>query len=238
MQIHHLQHLARAASGITNEDFVIFGGLASIIRTLANPSPSLEERLEAFDIAQILVSDNIDPEASNQLLLDCLGPESAFYARYGYGLQPCISWQSRLPTNWTKRLLMLNLPLRHGPQIAVISPTDLVLSNMLNGVEPLVNLELVQSGAVEVDELRNRLENWTGLSSRERFEINIQIQSIALTVTAAEGRPAKLPAIPPFSGAAIPHPTESVEPSETGNIVSIVRARKKANAEKALRHSA
>jgi hypothetical protein len=160
MEPHHLQHLARVAAAITDGPQVVFGGLAAILRVVSKPSPALITRFAQLEAADVLVFDNESPQASVALLEQTVGEGSPFHHRYGYCLRPHLSWVPDLATNWHKHLIYVNANLRHGPMVMGLSPVDVVLSNLAANVDPLINMELVLCGAVDVEDLYSRAEAW------------------------------------------------------------------------------
>lgn len=172
MEPHHLQHLARVAAAITDGPQVVFAGLAAILRVVSKPSPALIARFAQLESAEVLVFDNDSPQASVELLEQTVGVDSPFHHRYGYCLRPHLSWVPELATNWHKHLIYVNANLRHGPMVMGLSPVDVVLSNLATNTDPLINMELVLCGAVDVEDLYSRAEGWalTGAKRQAVFD--------------------------------------------------------------------
>lgn len=181
MEPHHLQHLARVAAAITDGPQVVFAGLAAILRVVSKPSPSLIARFAQLESADVLVFDNDSPQASVALLEQTVGANSAFHHRYGYCLKPHLSWEPDLATNWHKHLIYVNANLRHGPMVMGLSPVDVVLSNLAADVDPLINMELVLCGAVDVEDLYSRAQAWT-LPAAQRQSVFDRLSSLTESV--------------------------------------------------------
>ena len=220
MQLNHLHHLARATAGIANASQFILSGTASLLMPLGESSEPLKQEFDELDIAQVIVADNIDPEGTVKLLNSMLGRKSSFYRHFGYGIEAVLSWDKRLPTNWVRRIVSLNTSLRYTPSMLAISPTDLVLGNMIQNTQKALNMELVRSNIVEIRELRQRTENWKDLSAQERMSIYTQTQELEELSQPEEAKSTFLPFIEPFN-------TEAYTASEEndGKILSFKRAR-------------
>ena len=220
MQLHHLQHLARAASGLTISQQIIISGSAALFLHFDQSSEMLTDRFEQIDIAQIIVTDNDDPEAKVRLLEATLGRESAFYKQYGYGIEPILSWDAILPSAWVRRLFAVNQNLRHNPSILTVSPTDVILGDMIQSPIKSISLELVKNGLVETREMRQRTSNWTNLTASDRMSIYSQIQELDELAREQDEKSVFLPFIEPFNTT-----TYSSSGSENSKILPFHRPR-------------
>jgi hypothetical protein len=93
-----LEHIIRAASGITNQKEIVIIGSQSILGKFPNAAPQLLASMEAdvFPLNQPQLSDQID---------GAIGERSMFHQTFGYYAHGVAENTAILPRNWKARLI-------------------------------------------------------------------------------------------------------------------------------------
>lgn len=206
MELHYLDHVARAAAALINSSQVTFAGMASLMRTVRAPSSVLGARLEQTDRIDLLIYENHDPEGCIDLLNETMGEHSSFHHKYGYYLWAQASWEAILPTGWVDRLEYLNYPLARAPHMLAVAPCDTMLANLATTPDPILNMDLMLGGVTTAEKLLKILDQWE-LPEDKRAAIRSQIRNAAYTLKQIDED-----ATPNVERAALPLPAGNVVP--------------------------
>lgn len=153
MRRHELEHIIRAAAGVTNRyEFIIIGS-QSILGALPNAPPECLISMEA----------DIYPQGAEELsdLIDgALGEGSRFHETYGYYAQGVDSRTAVLPKGWEKRLVRVQSQETQGFAGFCLDPVDLFMAKCAANREKdrRFNLALLRGGCIEAGDALARVE--------------------------------------------------------------------------------
>lgn len=146
MQKENLEHLIRAAAGITNEyEFVVIGS-QSILGSVDAPPPECLVSAEADIYA-------LNAEHLSDLIDGSIGEGSMFHDAYDYYAQGVDSSTAVLPEGWFDRLVRLQSKNTNDRVAYCLDPTDLFLSKCVANREKdkIFNAALLRDGVVKAD---------------------------------------------------------------------------------------
>jgi hypothetical protein len=123
-----LEHIIRAASGITNQKEIVIIGSQSILGKFPNAAPQLLASMEAdvFPLNQPQLSDQID---------GAIGERSMFHQTFGYYAHGVAENTAILPRNWKARLITVQNQNTGGGAGLCLEPHDLAASKLAAGRE-------------------------------------------------------------------------------------------------------
>lgn len=149
MRLHELEHVLRAAKGITNEiEFVVIGSQAILARF---PDPP---KLLAYSV-EVDVYPLHAPEKSD-LIDGAIGELSVFHETFGYYAHGVAPETATLPVSWRKRAVRLETPLMEGAIAHCLHPLDVAYSKLAAGrekdvafIREMIRCEIIKGGALE-----------------------------------------------------------------------------------------
>lgn len=128
MKKNELEHILRAAGGISECREIIVLGSQAILGSFPNAPVELLVSLEA-DVYPL-----DDPDKAN-LIDGCIGELSPFHQTFGYYAHGVGPETAMLPDNWRKRLVRLENNDTAGIVGLCLSPEDLAVAKLLAGRE-------------------------------------------------------------------------------------------------------
>jgi hypothetical protein len=157
-----LEHILRAAAGITGADRFVVIGSQSILGQFADPPAELLVSIEA-DIFSLRADDDAD------LIDGSIGEASPFHQTFGYYAHGVGEDTAVLPPGWKERLVPLATPFTGGATGLCLEIHDLIVSKLVAGREK--DLQFIacvfRHGLANADTARQRLSRTT-LDSRVR----------------------------------------------------------------------
>lgn len=153
MKRENLEHILRAAAGITNEDEFMIIGSQSILGAVPNPSKKLMESNEA-DIYPLN-----HPELAD-LIDGAIGEGSAFHDTFTYYAQGVGPETAILPDGWQQRLVIIQNENTRLSKGLCLEPNDLAASKLVAGREkdwPFVK-EMIVQDVVQISTLLERVK--------------------------------------------------------------------------------
>ena len=149
MRRHELEHVLRAAKGITNEvEFVVIGSQA-ILAQIPDPPRSLtySNEVDFYPLHAPEKSDLID---------GVIGELSRFHETYGYYAHGVAPETATLPLKWRERAVTLETPLMEGAIGYCLHPVDVAYSKLAAGrekdfdfIREMIRCELIKGGTLE-----------------------------------------------------------------------------------------
>ena len=171
MERPQLEHLIRAAAGITGaKQFVVIGSQA-VLGQFPNAPAELLISIEA-DLFTFR-----DP-ADSDLIDGSIGEASPFHRAFGYYAHGIGPETATLPDGWQERLVPVNNENTGGGTGLCLEVHDLAISKLVAGREKDMNfiVALLRHGMVEPEVLRARLEQTpVDAASRERSLRRLQM---------------------------------------------------------------
>jgi len=128
MQRQNLEHILRAASGITGTDRFIVIGSQAILGQFPNPP---QEFLNSFE-ADLFTLRTPDDAA---LIDGSIGEESPFHRTFGYYAHGVGENTAVLPAGWKDRLISISTPATGGAIGLCLEVHDLAISKLIAGRE-------------------------------------------------------------------------------------------------------
>lgn len=126
MRLHELEHVLRAARGITNERESMVIGSQAILGKFPNPPKFLTYSNEV-DVYPLHAPEKAD------LIDGSIGELSTFHETYGYYAHGVAPETATLPLNWRKRSVRLETPLMDDAIGHCLHPQDVVYSKLAAG---------------------------------------------------------------------------------------------------------
>lgn len=153
MKKEDLEHIIRAATGVTNQYEVIIVGSQSILGSVEEPP---EECLESKE-ADIIIPGN---EKLSDLIDGSIGEGSPFESSFGYYAQGVDSNTCTLPEGWRNRLVRLQSQNTNGKIGFCLEVTDLFLAKCVANREKDrdFNLALLRHGIVDAKVAMSRVD--------------------------------------------------------------------------------
>jgi len=123
-----LEHIIRAASGITNEADIVVVGSQSILAQFPNAPPDLLVSMEAdvFPLHRPGLSIQVD---------GAIGERSIFHETFGYYAHGVDETTAILPAGWNQRLVPIRNPNTSGATGWCLDVHDLAASKLVAGRE-------------------------------------------------------------------------------------------------------
>ncbi len=174
MDVEQLKHIARAASGVTDETvFIVVGSQAALIQHPALPARMAQSpELDIFP--------KFKP-ALAELIEGAIGRDSVFHETFGYYADGVGPETSRLPSDWEKRAVSMTGSVSDR-QITVIAPeiNDLAASKLLAGREKDLEwlLDGVANGLVDLGKVKTLIGK-TNASAPEAVLAKERIRRLA-----------------------------------------------------------
>jgi hypothetical protein len=152
VQRQHLEHILRAAAGITGSDRFVIIGSQAILGQFANPPSELLVSIEA-DIFSLRSADDTD------LIDGSIGEASPFHETFGYYAHGVGEETAVLPEGWKNRLIAISTPSTGGATGLCLEVHDLAVSKLVAGREKdiLFIRSLFRHGLASLGTLRERL---------------------------------------------------------------------------------
>jgi len=149
MRRHELEHVLRAAKGITNElEFVVIGSQAILAR-ISDPPRSLTYSNEA-DVYPLHAPEKAD------MIDGTIGELSQFHETFGYYAHGVAPETATLAINWQERAVTLETPSMKGARGHCLHPLDVAYSKLAAGrekvfafVSELIRCDLIKGGTLE-----------------------------------------------------------------------------------------
>jgi hypothetical protein len=173
MQRPQLEHIIRAAAGITGADRFVIIGSQAVLGQFANPPAELLMSIEA-DIFSLRSPDDAD------LLEGSIGEGSPFHQTFGYYAHGVAEDTAILPEGWKARLVPLHNQNTGGGTGLCLEIHDLAVSKLVAGREKdldyvggLLRYRLAEPGVI-----RERLKQ-TVISSERRELSYARLQKLS-----------------------------------------------------------
>lgn len=128
MQRHELEHILRAAAGITGADRFVVIGSQAILGQFLDPPQELLISIEA-DLFTFRTMDDAN------LIDGSIGEESPFHRTFGYYAHGVGANTAILPTGWKDRLIPFSTPSTAGAIGLCLEVHDLAISKLVAGRE-------------------------------------------------------------------------------------------------------
>ncbi|HWB53597.1 MAG TPA: DUF6036 family nucleotidyltransferase [Tepidisphaeraceae bacterium] len=170
MKRQQLEHILRAASGITGaEQFVVIGSQA-ILGQFKSPPDDLLVSIEA-DIFSLRSSEDAD------LIDGSIGEASPFHQAFGYYAHGVGEETAILPAGWKDRLIPLSGPATGGAVGLCLEVHDLAVSKLVAGREKDMEFlaGLLRHHLVDLQIIRQRLAQ-TAVDPRLLTACNARLQ--------------------------------------------------------------
>jgi len=126
MNRQELEHIVRAAAGITGETEFIVIGSQSILGKFPDAPRTLRQSMEA----------DIYPKARpelTELISGCLGEYSPFHSTFTYYAEGVAPDTAKLPVGWEDRLVRFSNENTHGAVAYCLDPVDLAYAKLAAG---------------------------------------------------------------------------------------------------------
>lgn len=123
-----LEHIVRAAAGITGQKEFIIVGSQSILGQFPDAPRSLRQSMEL----DIYPKDQ--PELAN-LITGCLGQYSTFHETFKYYADGVDATTAKLPAGWEDRLVRISNENTNGATACCLAPVDLAFAKLAAGRE-------------------------------------------------------------------------------------------------------
>jgi len=170
MKRHQLEHLLRAAGGISEQDRIIVIGSQSILGALEDAPEPLLMSMEA----DFIFPDRIDVA---DLIDGTIGEGSIFHETHGYYAQGVDLTTAKLPSGWEDRLIEVKSSNTRGVSGLCLSPADLIASKYAAGRDK--DFEYIRQafryGIVSEEEVIERIQGLP-LSAEEIEVLKVKIR--------------------------------------------------------------
>jgi hypothetical protein len=172
MKRQQLEHILRAACGITGADRFVVIGSQAILGQFADPPAELLISIEA-DLFSLR-----DPEDAN-LIDGSIGEASPFHQTFGYYAHGVGEETAILPSGWKDRLIPLVGPSTGGASGLCLEVHDLAVSKLVAGREKDIQFiaGLLRHRLAELQTIRGRLSQ-TVLDERLREACQARLQIV------------------------------------------------------------
>lgn len=172
MRASHREHLLDAVCSTLKLTQIVVGGIdAFSAQKKISRSPYLMSRIEAHTTLNVIFYNTHDPYGCAELMSDMFGPYSKFERKFGYCLNPTVSFDALLPTGWTQRITSAYGAFsKSGHQTFCIDAHDVALSNMIFAPDPLMDMALALQCDLLVSRLHERLELWADRLTHDQYE--------------------------------------------------------------------
>lgn len=151
-----LEHIIRAASGITNQKEIAIIGSQAILGKFPNANPKLLASMEAdvFPFHRPDLSDQID---------GAIGERSAFHQTFGYYAHGVAENTATLPNGWKERLVIVQNQNTGGGAGLCLEPHDLAASKLAAGREKDIDFVriMLEEHMLNIHELEKRIRSLT-----------------------------------------------------------------------------
>jgi len=149
MRLHELEHVLRAARGVTNErEFVVIGSQA-ILAKFPDPPRFLAYSNEV-DVYPLHAPEKAD------LIDGSIGELSMFHDTYGYYAHGVAPETAVLPLNWQERAVRLETAGMEGAIGLCLHPLDVAYSKLAAGrdkdiafIREMIRCDLIKGGSLE-----------------------------------------------------------------------------------------
>lgn len=152
MQRHQLEHIVRAASGITGApEFVIIGSQA-----ILGQFPEAPEELLVSIEADLF---SLRSQEDSDLVEGCIGEGSPFHQTFGYYAHGVAEDTAVLPAGWRDRVIRVQNENTGAGTGLCLEVHDLAVSKLVAGREKDLEFVggLVRHGMISIETLRERL---------------------------------------------------------------------------------
>jgi len=152
VQRHQLEHIVRAASGITGApEFVIIGSQA-----ILGQFPEAPEKLLVSIKADLF---SLRSQEDSDLVEGCIGEGSPFHQTFGYYAHGVAEETAILPAGWRDRVIPVQNENMGAGTGLCLEVHDLAVSKLVAGREKDLEFVggLVRHGMVSIETLRERL---------------------------------------------------------------------------------
>jgi hypothetical protein len=152
MQRHQLEHIIRAAAGITGADRFVIVGSQAILGSFPQAPDELLVSIEA-DVFSLRNSEDSD------LIDGSIGEGSPFHQTFGYYAHGVAADTAVLPSGWKDRLVSFRNQNTGGGTGLCLEPHDLAVSKLVAGREKDLSFigGLLRHRLVRLDTIRERL---------------------------------------------------------------------------------
>ncbi|HEY1684110.1 MAG TPA: DUF6036 family nucleotidyltransferase [Tepidisphaeraceae bacterium] len=152
MKQQQLEHILRAAAGITGADEFVVIGSQAILGQYANPP---DELVVSIEVDLFSLRDRADAE----LIDGSIGEASPFHQTFGYYAHGVAEETATLPRGWKQRLVLLKSPATAGATGLCLEVHDLAVSKLVAGREKDVQFiaGLLRNHLAEERTVRERL---------------------------------------------------------------------------------
>lgn len=156
MQRHQLEHIIRAASGITGVADLVIVGSQAVLGQFPEAPPELLVSIEA-DVFALR-----DPKAGD-LIDGSIGEGSPFHETFGYYAHGVAADTAVLPNGWQGRLIPIRNPNTSPGTGLCLEVHDLAVSKLVAGREKDIEFvaAMLRNGLVNRDTVRERLQDTT-----------------------------------------------------------------------------
>jgi len=171
MRLHELEHLLRAAQGITEENEFVVVGSQAILAKFPDAPKFLTYSIEA-DIYPLHA-----PEKSD-LIDGAIGELSVFHDTYGYYAHGVAPETATLSLRWRKRAVKLATPNMAGAVAFCLHPIDVAYSKLAAGREKDTAFvrEMIRCMLIKGGTLKKLIDEETGNEElRERLLVHFQV---------------------------------------------------------------
>jgi len=169
MKRQQLEHVLRAAAGITGADRFVIIGSQAILGQFPNAPPDLLQSVEA-DLYSLR-----DPQDAN-LIDGSIGEGSPFHQTFGYHAHGVGEETAVLPDGWKDRLIELRTPSTGNAIGLCLEVHDLAVSKLVAGRDNDIRFiaGLLRYRLAQADVIRQRLSE-THLDDRLREACNARL---------------------------------------------------------------
>lgn len=152
MKRHQLEHILRAAAGITGADRFVIIGSQAILGQWTDPPAEVTESIEA-DLYSLRAAEDAD------LIDGSIGEASPFHQTFGYYAHGVAEETAVLPAGWKDRLIPLRNDNTGGATGLCLEVHDLVVSKLVAGrPKDLVFVAgLLRHGMLNINIVRDRI---------------------------------------------------------------------------------